>query len=753
MNESIEERLNNAPCGFLSFNDDGEIILINNTLCEILKYKPEELQQKKLKLILPVASVFFYQTYFFPLLKFHGKAEEMYFSLRAKDKKDIPMLVNGIRREYEGTFLNECIFIAINQRIQYEDEILKAKKAAEMAIFAQKEAESELRKLYQQLQIELEEKKRAETIIFQQAKRENLLKNMTQKIHESINLVDIFQIATDGIREYFDVERVGIFKFDDDLKYNQGEFIFESVKDNFSSILGIKVQDHCFAEQYVHLYQQGKYQAIEDIYQAGFEDCHVEILAKLQIRANLIISILKHEELWGLLCVHQCTKPRTWQQFEIDFVQQIANQVAIAIQQKELFQQLQKVNQELADSNIELHNATQAKSLFLANMSHEIRTPMNGVIGIAQLLALTNLTPEQKDLVETIQISGKTLLTVINDILDFSKIESGMLQLDKQPFIFADIFKSVCDLLYKQVQDQNISLTYEIDENIAKMLIGDSCRLQQIMLNLVGNAIKFTEFGSVRIFAEKRKQAKENEKNLECELLIGVEDTGIGISGDRIDKLFQSFTQADSSISRKYGGTGLGLTISKSLIELMDGTIWVESLGNIAGKPPENWQTNSCLIKGSTFYFTIKLQAISIHELIANNHHHKSLELALNHKPNSLKILLAEDNKINQKVAILTLKKLGYQADIANNGLEVLEMLEKQDYEVILMDMQMPKMDGVTATQKIRESNRKQPYIIALTANALQEDRDLCTSVGMNDYLNKPIDIVALKEALTQILN
>jgi signal transduction histidine kinase/ActR/RegA family two-component response regulator len=411
--------------------------------------------------------------------------------------------------------------------------------------------------------------------------------------------------------------------------------------------------------------------------------------------------------------------------------------------------QLTKSNEQLSISNVQLLSATKAKSEFLANMSHEIRTPMNGIIGMTQIFPTGNLTEEQKDFIHTIRDSGHALLTIINDILDFSKIESGNLQLEERHFVLTDIIKSVCSLLATQADIKTINLEYFIDPHIPTNLIGDDSRLRQILLNLIGNAIKFTTSGGVYVSANS-KLINHDQKCSEYQIKISIKDTGIGIDSDNLQKLFQPFTQADTSISRKYGGTGLGLAISKNLVNLMGGTIWVESLGNIAGNPPDDWIADkNDYHQGSIFNFTFIAKSVLSTNLIPPQAPQPLQTQDINAQL-QLKILLAEDNKVNQKVAIFTLKKLGYIADIANNGLEVLAMLENQFYDVILMDMQMPEMDGVTATKKIRQSTQHQPYIVALTANALEADRQTCLDVGMNDFITKPIVITEITRVLSK---
>ncbi len=406
-------------------------------------------------------------------------------------------------------------------------------------------------------------------------------------------------------------------------------------------------------------------------------------------------------------------------------------------------------SKELAES------ANRAKSDFLANMSHEIRTPMNGVLGMAQLLAATPLREDQRNFVQVILDSGDILMMIINDILDFSKIESGKLQLEQKEFNAVNAINSVCKLLSKQAFDKGINLQCHINNSGDLYYIGDQGRLKQVLINLIGNAIKFTEHGNVTISYRSYPLLQSEQDIYQFEFTIA--DTGIGIDSDRINTLFEPFTQADASISRQYGGTGLGLAISKRFVELMGGHIWVESRGNIGGNPPPHWQPNHSTAdqQGANFYFTVQLPLAKSQTLAIAQPSSDILEI--NGQDFPLKILLVEDNMFNQKIVQIMFQRMGYAIDIANNGEECLPLIFGQDespqpvnYDLVLMDVQMPVMDGLTATRLIRQRSGSavRPWIIALTADVMPDDCENCLRAGMNDYISKPIDIKAIKQSL-----
>ena len=468
-----------------------------------------------------------------------------------------------------------------------------------------------------------------------------------------------------------------------------------------------------------------------------------EMLEKLGYSDRLVILKKPFDNIEVLqLAISMTEKWRLYQQAQarLDDLEKLVQERTFA---------LQKTNAELVSANDLLQIATakaqkmaedvliasKTKSEFLANMSHEIRTPMNGVIGMVTLLFDTPLSSEQLEFAQTIKSSADALLSLINDILDFSKIEAGKMTLEKVEFDLYEAAASSVALFLPRAQSQNISLTYRIDERIAKKVEGDPARLRQILLNLLSNAIKFTEKGGVLL-----EISRTSEADKEMNLRFSVTDTGMGIPHHVQKNLFQSFTQGDASTTRKFGGTGLGLAICRKLVELMDGSIGFSS---IVGQ-------------GSTFWFDVQLSKQKISQTAEAEkapwpeyRNGKVSPPVANHT----RIILAEDNKINQLVGIRQLKKLGYEnVQMAGNGMETVEAWRQDTKSIILMDCQMPEMDGYEATRKIREMERDKhlprTWIVAMTANAMHGDRERCLEAGMDDYIPKPVQVNELSAAL-----
>ncbi|HEY9848088.1 MAG TPA: GAF domain-containing protein [Leptolyngbyaceae cyanobacterium] len=593
------------------------------------------------------------------------------------------------------------------------------------------------------LAMESRDRKRAELALRETAERERAIARVIQRMRQSLEIQTIFQNTTQELRQAVNCDRVLVYRFNPDWS---GELVSESVVEGWKKLVqeqsehpelikvavdnsdctvknlgiaDISIQDTYLQDTQGGCYREGtSYRCVSDIYQAGFDDCYIELLENLQARAYIIVPIFCSSQLWGLLAIYQNSRSRQWVEAEIKMVVQIGAQLGVAIQQAELLTTTQQQSAELKQAKETADAANRAKSEFLANMSHELRTPLNAILGFTQLMNRdVSLSTEYKQYVDLIGRSGEHLLELINDILEMSKIEAGRITLNENEFNLYSLLDSLEEMLKYKAQSKNLNLDFICASEVPKYIKTDESKLRQVLINIVDNAIKFTEKGSVIL----RIKSENSRKDSQSKITFEVEDTGPGIAQNEFDKLFEAFGQTAAGLNSGKG-TGLGLPISQKFVQLLGGNISVTSkLG--------------C---GSKFVFNIQANQVSGIQISQSNLINKKVIGLAPNQP-TYRILVVEDKPTNRLLLVKLLSVLGFQVREAENGQEALSIWETWEPHLIWMDMRMPIMDGYEATKQIKAHIKGQAtVIVALTASAFEEQRQFILSAGCDDFVRKP---------------
>ncbi|NJP09179.1 MAG: GAF domain-containing protein [Leptolyngbyaceae cyanobacterium RU_5_1] len=625
----------------------------------------------------------------------------------------------------------------VNFLLQIGDQLSVAIQQAELLVQTQQRSAELQTTLEAQLQTRADE-------LVREAERERALAQVIDKIRRTLDLDTIFQTVTTEVRKLLNADRVAVFCFEPGSGWNDGEFVSEDVVPPFDSALAAKVHDHCFGEHYATLYRQGRTWATDNIYALELLECHLSILSRFQVQANLVVPLLKGDELWGLLCIHQCLSSRHWQEKEVEFVTKIATQLGVALQQAELLTQAQQQSAELQKAKEAADAANRAKSQFLAHMSHELRTPLNAILGFTQVLARdTSLNQTQQQQLEIVARSGEHLLTLLNDVLEMSKIEAGQITLNKHSFDLYRLLRSLDDMLQLKAESKGLELSFDYPPDVPQYIYADESKLRQVLINLLGNATKFTAQGSVTL----RVRGIENDElrmtndgdlpsihNSQFAILFEVEDTGPGIAPDELGRVFEAFLQTETG-RRSQEGSGLGLPISQQFVHLMGGEITVSS---VVGQ-------------GATFRFAIPVQLAEAGEIQLQPSTRRVIGLQPNQP--TYRILVVDDKWESRLILVNLVAPFGFEVREAENGQEAVALWERWEPHLIWMDMRMPGIDGYEATRRIRATPKGQEtVIIALTATVFDQQRSVVLEAGCNDFVSKPLQESVIFDKIAQYL-